>query len=319
MKAAGDHRGDAGLSALDRSSAPTRGIALVIASGAAFTCNDSMMKWLRADYPVGEAITLRGLFALLALLMLLPWMGGWRSLRIHDWRAQITRGLLVCLTTVCFIAALRYMPLADAVGIAFSGPLFTVALAGLLLGERIGWRRWSAALFGFAGVLLMVRPSGAGLQPAALLPLVTALGGAVRDVLTRRMSLTDHSNATLAVSILAVVLFGGLSLPLGALSPEQRWIWPTGPHLLLFALAGVLLAIGQYCIIESLRLAQVGLVAPFKYTSYLWALLLGWLVWRDVPELGTALGATMVIGSGLFIFWREQRLATRTVARASIR
>ena len=123
------------------SAAPGRGIVLVTLSGFLFTVNDSLMKWLRADYPVGEAICVRGLFSLLFLFAFAYFMGGWGTLRVRAWRAQLARATLVIITTVCFIAAIRYMPLADAMGIAFAGPLFTVAFAGPLLGERIGWRR----------------------------------------------------------------------------------------------------------------------------------------------------------------------------------
>jgi drug/metabolite transporter (DMT)-like permease len=128
------------------SSAPGRGIVLVPVSGAVFTANDTIIKWLRADYPVGELVSVRGVFTLVAMLV----MGGRRTLRIHDWRAQWLRSGLVLITTVCFVGALRYMPLADAIGIAFAGPMFAVALAAPLLGERVGWRRWTAVGIGFA-------------------------------------------------------------------------------------------------------------------------------------------------------------------------
>ncbi len=293
---------------LSVSSAPRQGIVLVLISGAVFTINDTAMKWLRADYPVGELVTIRGIFSLIVLACLIRFIGGWHTLRIRDWRAQWLRSLLVLITTVCFLAAIRYMPLADAMAIAFAGPLFTVALAGPLLGERVGWRRWTAVGVGFAGVLLMVRPTGAGFQLAVILPLITALCGSLRDIVTRRMSVIDHSNATLAFAIAAVVGVGIFTWPLGEALPSQAWIWPTPTHLALFVLSGILMGVGQYCVIESLRVAQAALVAPFKYTSYIWALALGYLVWRDVPSAASLAGALIVIGSGLFIFWREKAL-----------
>lgn len=294
---------------LSVSSAPQRAIALMLTSGAVFTVNDSAMKWLRADYPVGEIVCLRGIFSLIVLLILVQFIGGWHTLRVRDWPAQWLRAGLVLITTVCFIGAIRYMPLADAVGIAFAGPLFTVALAGPLLGERAGWRRWCAVGVGFCGVLLMVRPSAAGFQLAAILPLITALGGSLRDIVTRRMSLTDHSNATLTFSIFATVCVTAFTLPLGIVVPTQAWIWPSAYHLAVFAASGVLMGIGQYCVIESLRVGQVGLSAPFKYASYIWALILGYLIWGDLPTVSSLFGVVAVVGSGLFIFWREQRLA----------
>ena len=228
---------------------------------------------------------------------------------MRRWRSQLARAALVVLTGVCFIAAIRYMPIADAIGIAFAGPLFSVCLAGPLLGERIGWRRWTAAGVGFVGVLMMVNPGASGFTLAALLPLATALGGALRDVLTRHMSTGDHSNATLAVSTLAIVLIAGLTLPLGLVAPSQAWVWPSPLQWLLFALGGLLMGVAQYCLIESLRVAQVALVVPFKYMSYIWAVAFGFLVFGDVPQFLSLLGVALVIGGGLFIFWREQRLS----------
>jgi drug/metabolite transporter (DMT)-like permease len=300
------------------SSAPGRGIALVLVSGAVFTANDTIIKWLRADYPVGELVSVRGVFTLVAMLVMLRFMGGWRTLRIHDWRAQWLRSGLVLITTVCFVGALRYMPLADAIGIAFAGPMFSVALAAPLLGERVGWRRWTAVGIGFAGVVLMVNPTGHGFQLAAILPLVTALGGALRDIVTRRMSVTDHSNATLGFSVLVATTLGTLTLPLGIALPSQSWLWPTYSHLGLFAVSGLLMGVGQYCIIESLRVAQVGLVAPFKYVSYVWAILLGFTLFGDLPSGSSVVGAIAVIGSGMFIAWRERRLALERRAKIAV-
>lgn len=299
---------------LATSSAPGLGIALIVASGAFFTVADALMKWLRADYPVGEAVGVRGVFSVLIFLAIVPALGGWRTLRVRAWRAQLVRCALVLITTSCFIASLRYLPLANAVGIAFAGPLFTVLLAGPLLGERVGWRRWSAAGIGFAGVLAMVRPGGVDFQIAALLPLATAFFGALRDLLTRHMSVTDHSNATLVVSMLGVLLFGLVTIPLGALAPSQAWLVPPPAHLALFALAGLFMGIGQYCVIESLRVAEAALVSPFKYVSYIWAVACGFLVWGDVPRPATFAGAALVAGSGLYIFWRERQLHRRARA-----
>lgn len=291
------------------SSAPRRGILLILLSGVVFTANDTMMKWLRADFPVGEIICVRGFFAVIVLAIMVRFMGGWHTLRVRDWPTQWLRAGLVIATTMCFLAAIRYMPLADAIGIAFAGPLFTVALAGPLLGERIGWRRWTAVSIGFVGVLLMVRPSGDGFQLAAILPLVTALCGSLRDIVTRRMSLTDHSNATLMFSLVVTVAVGALSLPLAIFFPSQAWVPLNSTHVLMLIGSGFLVGIGQYCVIESLRVAEVGLVAPFKYASYVWALLFGFFIWGHLPTSSSIVGVLAVIGSGLFIFWREQRLA----------
>ncbi|MEM7254294.1 MAG: DMT family transporter [Pseudomonadota bacterium] len=293
---------------LGGSSAPTRGIVYMVLSGALFTVNDAIMKWLREDYAVGQAVCIRGLFALIALLIAGRILGGWATFRVSDWHRQLQRAALVVISTLTFIGSLRYLPLSFAMSIAFTGPLFTVALAGFLLGEHAGWRRWSAVLIGFAGLLLMLGPGkpDSVLAPWAwTLPLAAAVSGSLRDIVTRRMSLTDHSNATLLVSLTAVTIVGA------AMSSAEPWITPNPKHLALFALAAVLVASGQFFLIESLRVAEAGLLAPFKYANYLWALVLGWMLWAHLPNASALLGAVVVIGSGVYIFWRERSLAAK--------
>lgn len=274
-----------------------------------FTISDVITKWLRTDYSVGETIALRSMASGVILLCLIPWLGGWRTIRVRHWRNQCTRVALVVVTSVCFIGAIKYMPLAHAVGIAFAGPIFTVVLVGPLLGERVGWRRWSAVGAGFAGLLIMVRPTGLQFEAVALLPLGTAICGAFRDILTRKMSIADHSNATLMVSVWGTAAVSSCTIFLGPWLPSQAWLMPDLYHLGLFALAGFFMGAGQYCIIESLRIAEASLVAPFKYVGYLWALLMGFLVWGDVPEGYELIGVSLIIASGLFIFFRERALA----------
>ena len=302
---------------LSTSIAPLRGITFVLLSGAFFTVSDSLSKWLRADYSVGETLSFRSLFSILFFLALIPWLGGWRTLVVRYWRSQILRAALVILTTGLFIAGLRYLPLANAIGIAFAGPIFTVIFVGPLLGESVGWRRWTAVGVGFAGVLIMVGPKGMGFELAVLFPLGTALFGALRDIQTRRMSLGDHSNATMMVSLTATVLVGTLTLPLGWVFSSQLWHMPPPSHLGLFALSGLFMGIGQYFIIESLRIAEAGLVAPFKYVSYVWALGVGFLVWQDVPDAWSITGVVLVVSSGLFIFFREQVLGRKARERSN--
>lgn len=293
---------------LSRSIAPGRGVALIVASGAFFTISDAITKWLRTDFPVGEVIALRSLTSGLILFALIPLLGGWSTLRVRHWRNQGLRAALVILTTVCFIAALPYMPLSSVLAIAFAGPIFTVILVGPLLGESVGWRRWTAVGIGFAGVLLMVQPGGQTFQAAAVLPLGTAVFGALRDIITRKMSVGDHSNATLTVSMWATAAVGFLSYFAEAIFPSQAWATPDLLQLGLFALSGLFMGAGQYCIIESLRVAEASLVVPFKYVSYLWAVLLGFAVWGDTPRVIELAGVSLIIGSGLFIFWRERAL-----------
>ena len=202
------------------------------------------------------------------------------------------------LSTYLFITSLRYLNLADAVAITFSGPLFLTALATPVLGERVGWRRWAAVGVGFVGVLAMTRPGGEGAQWAALMPLGAALSSASRDMLTRRMTITESSVSMLCVSSVAVTLSGLASPPLGwrAMDPGDVGV---------LAGAALFLGLGQFLLIEAFRFGEAVVVAPFKYANLLWGLLFGYLFWSHAPDRWTLAGAILVIGSGLYIFHRE--------------
>ena len=202
--------------------------------------------------------------------------------------------------TFLFITGLRFLPLADAIAITFAGPLFLTALAGPLLGEIIGWRRWLAVAVGFVGVLIILQPTGNVVQWAALLPLAASLTGALRDILTRRMTYGESSVAVLFTTTLAVTLAGGATFVGG-------WVALSGEDLLLMAISGLLVGTAHFLMIEALRLGEAALVVPFKYVSVIWALLIGFFVWASLPSLGTLLGAAIIVSSGLYILRRQGR------------
>jgi len=177
-------------------------------------------------------------------------------------------------------------------------------LAPMMLGEYVGWRRWLAVSIGFAGMIVVPRPGGGSLQWVALLPLGAAACGAFRDIITRKINAVDTALGTLFVST-ALVTFGGLlSLPWGWQPLDLR-------SAALFLCNGILLTGAHYLLIEALRYAEAAAVSPFKYVSLLWAVLLGYLIWGDVPTLATLLGAGMIVLAGLFIFHREKVKAAR--------
>lgn len=285
---------------LSGSSAPLRGVFYMIAGGALLTANDAVMKWLTGGYPTGQIMFIRGLFAFIPIGFLVWHAGGWRRLRINNLKGQGARALLVVMGTFCFVTGLSLLPLADAISIAFAGPLFVTALAAGYLKEVVGWRRWSAVCIGFIGVLVIIRPSGEAIQWAALFPLVASFTGAVRDIITRRIASTEQSECMLIVTTGAVCLAGLATLPFGWVAIEKLdW--------LLFALSGVLLGGAHFLMIDTFRHAEAALVAPFKYTTIIWAVVLGYLVWGDFPDSWTLIGASVVVASGLYILKRETR------------
>lgn len=282
-------------------------MACMIGGGLLLTMNDGVVKWLSGDYQVGQILTFRGAAAVILITGVLLWRREFNIFEVRYPKVQLLRAVLMIASTFLFVNGLRLMPLADTVAIAFVGPIFVTALAPILLSERVGWRRWSAVLVGFAGVLIILRPGGDGLHWAALLPAGAALCGACRDLLTRGISHGEASGTTLFYSTLGVALAGAMTAPFG-------WQTPALADLGLFVVAGMLLSIAHFLHIETFRFAEAAVVTPFKYSALLWAMAIGFLVWGDIPDNRTLLGAALLIGSGLYIFHREGRRSAKLAA-----
>lgn len=281
------------------SSAAAKAIVMMVAAAGILTVNDAIAKWLTERYPVGQVLALRGILVVVLVFGWAAASGRMPALRVLSWRLNLTRGGLMALSTFLFVTSLSLMPIADAIAISFAGPIFATALAALLLAEPVGWRRWSAVAVGFAGVVVMVRPTPEMFRMVALIPILAAFVGALRDIVTRKMGTGGESTLMVLIVSTSVVAFAGLlTLPFG-------WVVPTAVELGLFVLTSALVAVAQGLMIESLKYGEVGLVGPFKYTSLLWALVLGLLVWGDVPGPWTWAGAALVIASGLYIWYRE--------------
>jgi len=282
------------------SSSPGKGIAAMVIGGALMTANDAVLKWLSGDYPAGQIMFLRGLFMFVPIGFLVWRAGGLAALRPANRKAHMARAMLVVTGSFLFISGLRYLPLADAISVSFAGPLFIIALAPRLLGETVGLRRWSAVLIGFVGVLVIIRPTGEAAQWAAIFPLAASFSGAFRDILTRLLSSRETTVSLLFYTTFGVVFAGLMTLPFG-------WQPLAVPDILLFALGGTLIGVGHFCLIECFRHAEAAVVVPFKYATIVWATMLGFLIWGDVPDGWTIAGGTIVIGSGLYIIRRETR------------
>lgn len=282
---------------------PIRSIFLMVTASGLLTVNDAMVKWLTQSYPVGQVMSLRGVFVIAIVVFWAILRRRTSQLRVSNWNLQLTRGALMATSTFLFVTALALMPIADAIAIAFAGPVIATALAAVVLREPVGWRRWTAIAAGFAGVVVMLRPTPDLVRLVAIVPLLAALVGAFRDIVTRRMGTGGESTpAIMLISTSVVALAGLATIPLGW-SPVE-----IGGLGLLLASA-LLIALAQALMIESFRLGEVGLVAPFKYTSLVWAVLLGLLVWGDLPDAWTWTGSALVVGSGIYIWRREVTLA----------
>ena len=260
--------------------------------------NDAVLKWLTSNYNTGQILFCRGIFITLPLSILIWRSGGFSSLKTENPKAHFLRALLVITGTFLFITGLKFLPLTDAVAIAFAGPLFITALAQPFLGEQVGWRRWSAVLTGFLGILLIMRPGGSVFQWAALLPLAASFTGALRDILTRHLSSKESSVALLFYTSVGVTATGFVTLPFSwSLVPFSDWLF--------FGLSGLLIGIAHFLMIETFRYGEAALVAPFKYSGVIWAGILGYVIWGDIPELSTIAGIGIVILAGFYILNRE--------------
>lgn len=263
-----------------------------------FTVSDAVTKWLTQTYPIGEIIFIRSFFIIAPVLLVVSHRNDWSSLRTVNRRMQVLRASLVVLSTVLIVTALKLLPLADYVAFLHAAPLIITALARPLLREHVGWHRWAAVIFGFVGILIMTRPAPGIFQVAALVPIAAACSTALRDIVTRRMSETETTNAMMVWPVFGLVLAAAPFAPIG-------WVTPNLADFALMALSGCLVGISHYLLIEAYRFAEVALVAPFKYSSLVWAVLLGYLVWGTLPDAWITTGAVIVIASGLYILHRE--------------
>jgi drug/metabolite transporter (DMT)-like permease len=282
----------------------TKGILCILGAGAIFSFTDAISKVMMDDYPVGEVIFFRGFFVLLVTVAAIRLQGGWRGVRIVDWRRQIARGLNIALTGLCFMFALKQVPLANMTAMVFLSPLILTMLAPYFLGERVGWRRRIAVAVGFCGVLFIFNPSGGGplwpLLLAACVPFLTSM----RDILTRKLGQTDSASAMVLISTFFTVAAGAALLPLG-------WVTPDWQGMALFALTGCLQGVAQFLTAYAFIYGEAVVVTPFRYFMLLWATLYGYLFFAHIPEFETFIGSAIVSAAGLYIFFRERRVSNR--------
>ena len=203
---------------------------------------------------------------------------------------------------------MSYLPLADTVTFYLAAPIFVTALSALLLGEHVGWRRWSAVLIGFLGVIITLRPSAATLTWPALIALTGSFFFSLLMIATRTLRGTADIVLT-GGQIAGTLLFATVAAPFG-------WIRPSWPDFCGLALLGVVAMIALFCVNRSLKLAPASVVVPYQYTLIVWAILFGYLVFGDVPDAYLICGAIIIMAAGLYIFWREQVTARRDPAFA---
>jgi drug/metabolite transporter (DMT)-like permease len=289
-----------------------RGSLLMAVSMAAFTVVDTITKAVSSEMNIGQVMLVRGLFAVLLVAAFAWYQGALRPLRTLMLGPVALRVLGEIGGTISFMTALVHLPLANTSAILQALPLAITLGAAVILGEPVGWRRWSAIVAGFIGVLIIVRPGLAGFNLFSLLALVSVAFCALRDLATKRIPAKIPSLFITLLTTMTITMAGAVILfPLGG------WTPPSDRALGLLALAAVLLLVGYQCIISALRSGDISAVAPFRYSALLWAMLLGYLVFGDVPDTMMVTGAAIIVLSGLYAFYRERIRARAVAAEAS--
>jgi drug/metabolite transporter (DMT)-like permease len=274
-----------------------RGIALMMLSIGFYSGMIAAIKHVAADYSVFQILFFRNLFFLPLIIPIVAASGGFAALRSERPGLHLLRNTASVTAHLCIFFALGVLALADVSAIQFTSPLIVTALAALVLRDTVGWRRWLAVFVGFAGVLVMVPPTGE-VEPAALIVLLATLCYGVMVITTRMLGRTDTVGAIAFYQAMAGILVGTIALP---------WVWltPGWGDLLVLALVGALGGCAQLGLVAALKAAPPPVLAPFDYTIMLWAVGFDVLLWDTVPSLRTLVGAAVIASAGLYIAQRE--------------
>ncbi|MBV9521378.1 MAG: DMT family transporter [Alphaproteobacteria bacterium] len=294
---------------------------LSVAAGVSvFSVQDVIVKMLSGVYPVHEIVVIRSLIALPVLVgVTLIEDGG--KLRIHRGRLHVVRGLFLYIAYTAYYLGLASLPIADTVALTFTVPFFVAALAIPILGERADLRSWIAIGIGFLGVLVIARPGAGLLEPAMLLPLVSALTYAISALLARRLGATEGGGAMALMASAVYVVAGAVTAlalagaRLDAPADTHRsvrfllnpWLWPTTLDFGLLAACGIIAAFGFFFLGQGYRLAEANRAAPFEYVALPWGVLWGYLFFGNVPEISIFIGAAIIMSAGLYTLQRERR------------
>ncbi|MEH2473301.1 drug/metabolite transporter (DMT)-like permease [Nitrobacteraceae bacterium AZCC 2161] len=285
--------------AADNRAARLAGIGLMLAGISMFSCGDAIGKFLVGTYSVGQLMLLR---ACAALVLLSPsiWRHRAEFLQLERPVLQVIRVVLSTLEVAAFFWAAAYLPLADVITYYLACPIFVTAGSAIFLREPVGWRRWSAVVVGFCGVLIALQPSAQTITWPALIALCGSASFAALMLITR--SLRGAPDVVLATTqFMGTFTFGAILTPL-------TWLTPSLRDLSFFFLAGGVSVVALLCVNRSLKLAPASVVVPYQYSMIIWAVMFGYLVFGELPSMATIVGAAIIIAAGLYIFLREQKL-----------
>jgi drug/metabolite transporter (DMT)-like permease len=294
----------------------TQGALYMAAAMAAFSSGDALSKSVISEINAGEIMLLRGIITSALVYLMARRMGALRSWRVILQPMIMLRVVCEALAAVTYITALGMMPIANASAILQAIPLAVTLGAAVFLKEPVGWRRWSAIVVGFIGVLVIIRPGPEGFTSAALLVVASMFITAARDLATRCVDKSVPSLMVTMCTAVSVSAIGGLfMIPFGGWQPVSMTVF------LHIALAGVTVLVGYQTAIQAMRTGEISIVAPLRYLSLIFSALLGMIFFGEMPDVWTGIGSTIVIASGLYTFYRESRrnlankVATESAAR----
>lgn len=308
---------------------PLAGIGFCVFALLAFATQDAIIKALSAHYPVLQVLVLRSGLVLVILLAFGFFIHGSRIIKSKQPKPMLLRGVLAFLAFTSYYLALTRIPLADAAAVYMTAPLFVTALSAPLLGEHVGWHRWGAVTLGFLAVIVMLNPGSTLFRIEAAIPLFSALCYASIPILNRRIGLSEHViTMTIYTTAVFLLLTSAASAIVHSLPPAvsgegfsanlfQRWSWPTNEHFQMIALSGIVFTIALLSITQAYRIAIVSSVAPFEYIYLVWAGLLGFLMFGDIPGVRTVMGGLAVVACGCYVLYREGRPSRHSRERSN--
>jgi S-adenosylmethionine uptake transporter len=278
------------------------GVLLMLGGDFMFALNDAMGKWLVASFSVGQVLLIRSIGAFIVLGPMIAVQDATSLFRVDRFDLQLARVAMATLDTALFYAAVVYLPLADVMSYYMAGPIYVAALSHLLLGEKVGWRRWVAILVGFCGVLTMLNPSSAAVSLPSLFALIGSIAFAFTIILGRRLRGTSDT------TLVTWQTLG--SLVVGAAMAIGNWVQPSIIDWGAMLLLGVVSCAAHLMITRALKLAPASTLAPLHYGLLLWAVVFGVVFFDDVPSARILIGSCIIVFAGLFIFHRQKVVDT---------
>jgi S-adenosylmethionine uptake transporter len=291
-----------------------RGVVFLFIKIIVFSLQDVIIKWMSSDYPVHEIVLIRSIFAIIPILLITHFTGGLHQLGTRHFRLHFIRSALLFATFMTFYLSLAALPLAEAVTLSFTTPLFITILSVVMLGEKVSFHQWIAVFVGFLGVICMLNPGAEIVNPAAFLTLASAFLYALASIITRQLGNTESGiSLTFYPTLFYIVFSAIIALALSGSTSTQElhaslafllhaWKIPSRVDLSFIFLLGLIAASGFYCLSQAYRLAPPSTLAPFEYFAVFLGVVWGYMVWGEVPEVQAIVGIVLIVGSGLYSY-----------------